>query len=57
MLAQLRAAPLELLTGAAPMTLLLVHGNVLQSELPAAEARARDWLSASWQAYRYACAP
>jgi hypothetical protein len=55
MLAQLRAAPREVFIGAAPMTLLFVSGTVLQSELAAAEARARDWLRETWKAYRYAC--
>jgi hypothetical protein len=54
-LAQLRAAPREVLTGAAPMTLLLVSGAVLQTDLPAAETRAREWLQQTWHAYRYAC--
>ncbi|MGH6692378.1 MAG: hypothetical protein ACREF4_17050 [Gammaproteobacteria bacterium] len=54
-LAQLRAAPREVFIGAAPMTLLLVSGVVLQQDLPGAEAQARDWLRESWQAYRYAC--
>jgi hypothetical protein len=53
--AQLRAAPVELFIGAAPMTLVFVSGSVLQSEVPSAEARAREWLLDQWRLYRYAC--
>ena len=54
-LAQLRAAPHQLLTGARPMTLFAVRGDVAEPLLPAAEARARQWLLDSWRNYRLLC--
>lgn len=53
--AQLLAAPREVFIGAAPMTLLLISGAVLQQDLSGAEAQAKDWLRESWRAYRFAC--
>jgi hypothetical protein len=55
MRAQLRSAPALLVTGAAPMTLLVVGGIASGGEIAETEARARDWLRASWRAYRFAC--
>jgi hypothetical protein len=54
-LAQLRAAPRELLTGARPMTFFAVRGDVPEPLFPAAEARARQWLLDSWRNYRAIC--
>jgi hypothetical protein len=55
MRAQLRSAPTLLLTGAAPMTLLVVGGTASSGEVAQTEARALDWLSATWRSYRFAC--
>jgi hypothetical protein len=55
MRAQLRSAPSLLLTGAAPMTLLIVGGIASRGEVEQTEALARDWLSATWRSYRFAC--
>jgi DNA polymerase IIIc chi subunit len=54
-LAQLRAAPQLLLTGARPMTLFAVRGDVAEPLVPAAEQRARQWLRDSWRNYRAIC--
>ncbi len=54
-LAQLRAAPRELFTGARPMTFFAVRGDVPEPLLPAAEVRARQWLLDSWRNYRAIC--
>jgi hypothetical protein len=53
--AQLRSAPTLLLTGAAPMTLLIVGGIASGGEVAQTEALARDWLVATWRSYRFAC--
>jgi hypothetical protein len=55
MRAQLRSAPALLLTGAAPMTLLIVGGVASRGEVAQTEALARDWLVATWRSYRFAC--
>lgn len=54
---QLRAAPLQILTGRVPATLFFVAGHVPESELPAAEERAYEWLRTSWQNYQVICGP
>ena len=53
--AQLLSGVRQILRGRVPATLLFVSGRVLESELPAAEERAYDWLRASWQNYRVIC--
>jgi len=53
--AQLRAAPRQLLTGARPMTMFAVRGDVNPSNRAAAEARARAYLLDSWRTYRAIC--
>jgi hypothetical protein len=55
-IAQLVSAPRQLLRGSRPMTLFLVSGEVRSSDLEAAEAHAREWLTRAWQKYRAVCA-
>jgi hypothetical protein len=54
-LAQLRAAPGQVVSGARPMTLFAVRGDVPEALVPAAEKRARQWLADSWRNYRLIC--
>jgi len=56
-LAQLMAAPRQMLTGRLPMTLFLAYANVMGDEQEAALGAAREWLASSWQLYRAACMP
>lgn len=53
--AQLGSAPALLVSGAAPMTLLIVGGTASGGEVAETEALAQDWLSANWRSYRFAC--
>lgn len=54
-LAQLRGAPGQVVSGARPMTLFAVRGDVPEALVPAAEKRARQWLADSWRSYRLIC--
>jgi hypothetical protein len=54
-LAQLRAAPLELVSGRRPMWLFYVSGRVPRERREVAEQAARDWLLGAWQRFRSAC--
>ena len=56
-LAQLRAAPRQVLSGARPMTFFIVRADVPEALVPAAEKRARQWLVDSWRNYRLICGP
>jgi exosortase len=55
-LAQLRAAPRQVLTGSRPMTLFAARSDVPRAQREAAEKRVNDWLVASWRDYRVICA-
>jgi len=52
---QLRAAPVELVTGSRPMTLFLVQARGSPARLEEMETIEREWLLASWRNYRSAC--
>lgn len=54
-LAQLRAAPVELVSGRRPMWLFYVSGRVPRDRRDAAEAAAREWLGGVWQRFRSSC--
>ena len=54
-LAQLRAAPGQVVSGSRPMTFFAVRGDVPEELVPAAEKRARQWLLDSWRNYRAIC--
>lgn len=54
---QLLSAPLQIVRGRLPATLLFVSGFVLASEFEAAEKLAQDWLEAALRNYREICAP
>jgi hypothetical protein len=54
-LAQLRAAPVELLSGRRPMWLFYVSGHVPPGQRTAAEEAAREWLLGAWQRFRSSC--
>jgi hypothetical protein len=53
--AQLAAFPLQLLSGARPMTLFLISATGPRPEWPAIGGQVRQWLAAQWQRYRTAC--
>lgn len=55
--AQLLWAPLQIVRGRLPTTLLFVWGLVPETEVAAAEARAYDWLRSAVRNYREICAP
>ena len=54
-LAQLFSAPLRLVSGRAPMTLLFVHGYVPIDDTAEAETRLREHLRAAFATYERAC--
>ncbi len=54
---QLLSAPLQIVRGRLPTTLLFVWGYVGETELATAEARATDWLRSALRNYREICAP
>jgi len=54
--AQLRAAPVELISGPRPMTLFLIQAHGSPTSLQEMEKLEREWLLASWEKYRSACA-
>jgi exosortase len=54
-LAQLRAAPGQVVSGARPMTFFAVRGDAPEALLPATEERAHQWLLDSWRNYRAIC--
>jgi hypothetical protein len=54
--AQLRAAPVELISGRRPMTLFLIQAHGSPSGLREMEKVEREWLLSSWDKYRSACA-
>lgn len=56
-LAQVLAAPFQLVSGRGPMTLLFVSARVPAQQVERAEQQAREWLAASWERYRSACQP
>jgi hypothetical protein len=56
-LAQLLAAPLQVVTGRSPMTLLFVRGAVPVGRRELSESLARKWLASAWDQYRAACHP
>ena len=56
-LTQLLSAPLQIVRGRLPTTLLFVWGYVGETELATAEARATDWLRSALRNYREICAP
>ena len=51
----LRAAPVELLTGARPMTLFLIQARGPRASFPEMENVGREWLLSSWEKYCSAC--
>jgi hypothetical protein len=55
LLAQLRAAPRQVLTGSRPMTIFAVRADVPVAQREAAEKRASQWLLDSWRTYRVLC--
>lgn len=54
-LAQLRAAPRQLLTGSRPMTLFAIRADPTDAQRAATEKRANLWLRDSWLTYRAIC--
>lgn len=54
-LAQLAAAPRQMITGSEPMTLFMVWGLARDEQRAAARAAARDWLLQSWRIYESTC--
>jgi hypothetical protein len=52
----LRAAPVELFSGRRPMTLFLIQARGSPDSLREMEKVGREWLLASWEKYRSACA-
>jgi exosortase len=55
LLAQLLAAPRQVLTGSRPMTIFAVRADVPDAQRAAAEKRASQWLLDSWRTYRVLC--
>lgn len=54
-LAQLLAAPRQLITGREPMTLFFVSGQVHPLRMEIAEEAMRDWLFSEWRRYQSIC--
>jgi len=54
-LAQLRAAPAELLGGQYPMTLFLIQAHGPPDRFDQMETIAREWLLSAWATYRSTC--
>jgi hypothetical protein len=52
---QLRAAPIELLSGRRPMTLFLIQARGSPDSVIEMEKVEREWLLSSWEKYRFAC--
>lgn len=52
---QLRAAPVQLLSGRRPMTLFFIQARASPSSLREMEKVERDWLLSSWEKYRSVC--
>lgn len=57
LLAILLSAPVRLLRGAQPLTLMVIGGEVAESRLETTRAAAEDWLFAAWSHYREVCRP
>jgi len=55
LLALLGSAPARLLTGARPLTLVVIAGQAPPGDLDAVEKVAEDWLFAAWAHYRGVC--
>jgi hypothetical protein len=52
---QLRAAPVQLLSGRRPMTLFFIQARGSPGSLQEVEKVEREWLLSSWETYRSAC--
>ncbi len=56
-LAELRAAPSQLLSGRKPVSVFFAHGEVKRGAREAGERALREALASAWDEYRAACLP